>query len=138
MITKIEKLKKQMELQLDADIFEMTLVSIFDRYGISGAREYSGLRLCCFDNEYKINKNVFDLYNNEKIQDVMWMLHNAWCRATPINKTKNKIKNKIACGICLDFCVDIDEKFKYYMELKRLYKHILDDITKCKTLPNKR
>lgn len=138
MLTMIEKLKKQMELQIDVDIFMLTAHTMFDRYGVTGAREYSALRLCCFYNDYIINKNVFDEYNNEKIKDVMWMLHNAWRCATNIDATENKIKNKIESGICLDLCVDIDEKFKYYIELNHLYKHILHNITKCKTLLNKR
>lgn len=30
------------------------------------------------------------------------------------------------------------KKYEYYLELNKLYEHILDDDTECKTLPNKR
>lgn len=138
MLGKIERLKSEMELQLDDDIFDMDVVTFYSYYGIYGVRHYSWLRLACFFNHYKINKYVFDEFHPGEMVDVMRMLHNVWLNES--NRVKNaqyKRYAEVLSDICFGYYECIFYGYKYYRKLNELYKHILTKIKGCKTLPNK-
>ena len=139
MLGKIERLKSEMELQLDDDIFDMEVWTFYCYYGIYGVRHYSGLRLACFSNDYKINKYVFDEYHPGEMIDVMRMLHNVWLNESKQAKNAHyKRYAEVLSEICFDYYDAIPNAYKYYRKLNELYKHILTKIKNCKTLPNKK
>lgn len=138
MLGKIERLKSEMELQLDDDIFDMNVWTFYSYYGIYGARHYSGLRLACFFNEYKINKYVFDEYHPGTMVDVMRMLHNVWLNESKrVEDAKYKRYAEVLSDICFEYYDAIPARYKYYLKYAELCDYILTNIKNCKTLPNK-
>lgn len=132
MLGKINRLKRKMKLHLSDDIFDMDVVTIYNYYGIVGARYYSWFRLACFLNDYFINKYVFDEFNNFEINEIMRMLHNVYY----IESKKSKY-NKIKGDLCKEYGKCVDDRYTYYLTLITKYKYILTKIKDCKTLPNK-
>ncbi|MBO7716869.1 MAG: hypothetical protein J6S85_25110 [Methanobrevibacter sp.] len=138
MLSRIEWIKKEMELQLDDDIFNLDVWTMYQHYGIYGARMYSGLRLACFLNNYKINKYVFDEYSAHEIVDVMRMMHNVWLKESKRSKDAHfKRYAEVLSDICFEYYDVIPARYIYYRDLNAVYDYILTNIDNCKTLPNK-
>lgn len=145
MISKFNKLKKQIELQMDEDIFDLNNQAIFSYYGVINSNYYNGFRCLIIDNDYKINKNVFDEYNFHRIKKILEEMARVWPETNYVDEPYIDEEDKKWCyeynermaDICLE-CIDkIETKYEYYLKLNKLYEYILDDDTECKTLPNK-
>lgn len=146
MISKFNKLRKQMELQMDEDIFDLKSQSIFNYYGEFDSNYYDGFKWLVSRQDYKINKNVFEEYNFYEIRKILEEMNHVWPEDHYDDEPYEDEEDRQWCleynermaNICLDTINDVEAKYEYYLQLNKLYEHILDDDTGCKTLPNKR
>jgi hypothetical protein len=145
MISKFKKLRKQMELQLTDEIFFTSEEPIQKMYGWFYPSYYSAFHRELKKYEYKINKNVFELFNFSEIKEVLEDMARAWEEWSydePYEDEEDEkwclAENERMANICLDTIKDVEAKYEYYIQLYKLYDYILDYDTKCKTLPHKR
>ncbi|MBO7716870.1 MAG: hypothetical protein J6S85_25115 [Methanobrevibacter sp.] len=145
MRSKFNKLKKQMELQLTDEIFFTNEEPIQKMHGWFYPTHYSAFHYEIKKYDYKINKNVFDLFSSNEINEVLYDMSQAWSE-WPYDEAYEDEEDELWCkeyntrmhNICLDTMNEIKTKYEYYIELYKLYDYILDYDTECKTLPNKR
>lgn len=145
MISKFKKLRKQMELQLTDEIFFTNDEPIQKMHGWFYPSDYNAFEYEVRKYDYKINKNVFELFNFNEIKEVLEDMSRAWEEwpyDEPYEDEEDKqwclAENERMANICLDTINDVEAKYEYYIELYKLYDYILDYDTECKTLPNKR
>lgn len=144
MISKFNKLRKEMELQLTDEIFFTNDDPIQRVNGWFYPSDYDVFHYEVKKYDYKINKNVFEEFNFEQIKIVLEDMARAWSEWPYDELYEDEddrewclAENERMANICLESIDTIETKYEYYLELNKLYEHILDDDTECKTLPNK-
>lgn len=145
MISKFNKLRKQMELQLDEEIFFTNDEPIQKVYGWFYPTHYDAFHYAVRKYAYKINENVFNDFASNEIKEILYDMAQAWSE-WPYDEPYEDEEDELWCKefnarmyiICMETFDKISDKYDYYLQLNKLYEHILDYDTECKTLPNKR